>query len=136
MCKRSHFVPLLVAALLVFAGYANAKLYDKTRGFQVRTHEHGCKTWLSYAWSAEPCIPLCFCNIATGVPFLQALGISPEDTAEYAKQHDPHHIIHKHMHREGLKEHPEVKRFLEWRQMHKVRDLLETRWDAMPAVPW
>ncbi|GFR40937.1 hypothetical protein Agub_g1597, partial [Astrephomene gubernaculifera] len=50
---------------------------------------------------------------------LKTYGLSDEQIKEYMKDHDPHHIINKHKNKESLKEHPEVKRFLEWRQMHK-----------------
>ncbi|PNH12425.1 hypothetical protein TSOC_000657 [Tetrabaena socialis] len=50
---------------------------------------------------------------------LKTQGLSDEQIKEVAKDHDPHHINHRHKHKEGLKEHPEVKRFLEWRALQQ-----------------
>ncbi|KAG2499881.1 hypothetical protein HYH03_002170 [Edaphochlamys debaryana] len=51
---------------------------------------------------------------------LKTYGLSDEEIKEVMKDHDPHHILHKHKHKDDLKEHPEVKRFLEWREKHKA----------------
>ncbi|KXZ56761.1 hypothetical protein GPECTOR_1g686 [Gonium pectorale] len=51
---------------------------------------------------------------------LKTQGLSHDQIKEVMKQHDPHHIIHKHKHKDGLKEHPEVKRFQEWHDKFKA----------------
>ncbi|KAG2448329.1 hypothetical protein HYH02_006913 [Chlamydomonas schloesseri] len=51
---------------------------------------------------------------------LKTHGLSDDEIKDVMKDHDPHHIIHKHKHREGMNEHPEVKRYLEWREMQKA----------------
>ena len=51
---------------------------------------------------------------------LQTYNLPEADVQSYLKQHEPSTIINRHKNSETLKEHPEVKRFLEWRTLHKV----------------
>ncbi len=44
--------------------------------------------------------------------------MSDEHAEAFAKDSDPHHILNRHRNKEGLEEHPEVKRFLEWKKKH------------------
>ncbi|GLI69036.1 hypothetical protein VaNZ11_013577 [Volvox africanus] len=67
---------------------------------------------------------------------LKTAGLTEEEINAVMKEHDPRHILYKEKHKEGLKAHPEVKRYLEWRQMHKV-DFSGRRvvYDYETAVP-
>lgn len=46
-------------------------------------------------------------------------GASDEDVKKFSQDTNPHHILNRHRNKEGLKEHPEVKRFLQWKAKHK-----------------
>ncbi|GIL73043.1 hypothetical protein Vretifemale_3275, partial [Volvox reticuliferus] len=51
---------------------------------------------------------------------LKTAGLTEDEINAVMKEHDPRYILHKEKHKEGLKAHPEIQRYLEWRQMHKV----------------
>ncbi|GIL42928.1 hypothetical protein Vafri_753, partial [Volvox africanus] len=50
---------------------------------------------------------------------LKTAGLTEEEINAGMKEHDPRYILYKEKHKEGLKAHPEIQRYLEWRQMHK-----------------
>ncbi|GIL73042.1 hypothetical protein Vretifemale_3275, partial [Volvox reticuliferus] len=50
---------------------------------------------------------------------LKTAGLTEDEINAVMKEHDPRYILHKEKHKEGLKAHPEIQRYLEWRQMHK-----------------
>ncbi len=50
----------------------------------------------------------------------QTYNLPEADKEAYLRSHDPRIIVGKQQQHEQLKEHPDVKRFLEWKAMHEV----------------
>lgn len=63
----------------------------------------------------------------------QTYGASEEDVKKFAQDTNPHHILNRHRNKEGLKEHPEIQRFLNWKAKHKVR-AARAGWRRRPAL--
>ncbi len=95
------FAALLVALLVV---HSSASLYDKKRGLKVGGALRDVHNEEHPPFNAQ-----------------NTYGLDDEQIEAYSKQHDVNTIVGKHKEREGLKDHPEVQRFLKWQKMAKAR---------------
>lgn len=55
---------------------------------------------------------------------MKTYNLPEADKEAYLRSHDPRLIVGKQQQQEQLQEHPDIKRFLEWKAMHEVRGSL------------